>query len=157
MKALSAVMKDLDFSLFGGAKVPHGLSHPIVRYENGEFYFAVFAFGLSAEKVRTNQLGKPSKWALADLESGEIKFTFSCMEKDFSPASEDILYDMSTFAGDRPTQKDVEKVYEQFEAIRSTYVSNKDAVLPLIKEYMEALSKVVPTAYFKFYKDLSNI
>ena len=65
----------------------HSVSHPVLRYEDGKFWIAVFAFFYSKEEVKSGMIPRPEYYALADIETGEIIHIKKSINNEFSNAS----------------------------------------------------------------------
>lgn len=157
MRTLISIMEEIDQKVFSGTKISHGISHPVIRYEKGKYYLAVFAYLMRREYVENKTIERPCRWVLADLKSGEIENIISCDENDFSQAPKGMMYDMSVYAGNAPSENDVDNVYSMFESIRKKHIESDENIFPLAIGYLGALYKIVPKAYCRFYKELANI
>jgi len=156
MKDINIIMRAVDESLFSGAKVAHGLSHPVIRRQGGEYLLAVFAYFVTREDARNGTLARPAKWALVDLKTEEVVEVNNCDEKDFSSAKEG-SYNMTAYSDGKPTREKVKEVYKLLDDFRTSYVEAKKNVDSLAEAYLEELFKIVPDEYRTFYKDISNI
>ncbi len=157
MKDISIIMRAVDERLFSGAKVAHGLSHPVIRRQNGEYQLAVFSYLVSRDNARNGTLSRPTKWALVDLKTEEVVEANSCEEKDFSDAAKEGSYNMTVYSNGKPTKEQVKDVYKLLDEFRAAYAEAKENVDSLVKAYLNELFKIVPDEYIAFYKDISNI
>lgn len=79
-------------NILNGAKTPHSTSYPVIYFENEKYYLAVFVFFFSREDIEAGSVERPTMWAIADIETGEIVEERLTKDKDFSDASYDIKY-----------------------------------------------------------------
>lgn len=155
MKDLSAIMRAVDESLFAGAKVAHGLSHPVIRRQNGEYKLAVFAYYVTRDNARNGTLSRPSKWAVVDLKTEEIIEVNSCEEKDFTVADWGSSYNMTVYSKGKPTKEQVKEAYSLLDEFRASYAESADNADCLAEAYLKELFELVPDEYVVFYKDIS--
>ena len=76
-----SIMQETENVLFNGAKIPHGISHPVIRIENGKYYLAAFAYVYNKTNLEEHTLYRPSRWITMDLESGETVEINVCEQK----------------------------------------------------------------------------
>ncbi len=151
-------MKEFDFAMFSGAKVPHGLSFPIIRYQDGRYVLAVFAYYMKPDYLKNGKLPRPCKWLVADLVTGEVEAVYNCQEQDFSSEPIDGVYDMNTYlSNEKPAKEKVNQLYAMIDDIRQAYCAENKDEKEGVQEYLTNLLKVVPAEYGRFYEQLANI
>lgn len=155
MKELDSIMRAVDESFFAGAKVAHGLSHPVLRRQNGEYKLAVFAYYVTHDNVKNSTLSRPSKWAVIDLKTDEIVEVNSCKEKDFTVADWDSSYNMTVYSKGKPTKEQVKNAYALLDEFRAEYSNSSAKADCLADAYLKELFELVPDEYVMFYKDIS--
>ena len=73
-------------NILNGAKTPHSASYPVIYFENEKYYLAVFVFFYSREDIEAGAVERPTMWAIANLETGEIIEERLTKDNDFSDA-----------------------------------------------------------------------
>lgn len=155
MKELGSIMRAVDESLFAGAKVAHGLSHPVLRCQNGEYKLAVFAYYVTRDNARNGTLSRPSKWAVVDLKTEEIVEVNSCKEKDFTVADWNSSYNMMVYSKGEPTKEQIKNAYILLDEFRAEYSNSSAKADCLAEAYLKELFGLIPDEYVRFYKDIS--
>lgn len=140
-----------------GKKLPHGVSNPVLRREDGTLYLAFFVYLYQKRHLDERRLPRPSGWLLADLASGEIVKRFSCAERDFSSQPQDALY--SVDYPDKPayTREQFAELYGKLDRARAACAGADGAGAQEYAAYFEAMLELVPPAYRVFYQDLSRL
>lgn len=158
MKSIMNCMREFDLAMFSGAKVPHGLSFPVIRYQDGRYVLAAFAFYMKPENIKNAKLSRPCKWLVADLITGEIETVYNCQEQDFSSEPIDGLYDMNTYLyNEKPTKEKVNQLYALIDDIRQECCPEEKNIDDSARKYLTNLLNVVPVEYGLFYEQLANI
>ena len=157
MKDILSIMQETENVLFNGAKIPHGISHPVIRIENGKYYLAAFAYVYNKTNLEEHTLYRPSRWITMDLESGETVEINVCEQKDFSTAPFDKLYDLSDFEEVKVESEKIKELYAVLDDIRKAYIEEGANVLPDVIKYLGEICLITPKEYRRFYKELVNI
>jgi hypothetical protein len=157
MLDIESVFAKLTMAALDGAKLPHGISNPILRMEEGRLFIASFIYIYNRDNYQTNQMPRPSYWLLADIETGDVVKEYSCRENDFSTAGFDVLYDLNDLAVIRPSREDFVEIYELFDSIRSEYIRHGTYNAEQYKRYLDRILEVTPNSYRRFYQELSNL
>ena len=71
-KDIRTIIRELGRVILDGAKVPHILSNPVMRKENGKWYIAFFVTFYNKWNWDKLKMPRPSYWALVDVETGEL-------------------------------------------------------------------------------------
>ena len=78
--------KRMQAEVFGGEKVPHGMSLPVIRRSGDEYRLASFVFFFTASDVRKGRIGRPTMWVEADIRTGHVVAEHQSRESEFSDA-----------------------------------------------------------------------
>lgn len=156
MESISNIVRNIRGKVLGGAKVPHGISNPVLRNVNGTIYISFFVYLYSKENLLQNKYGRPSSWVIADIESGEIIKEFDCRNNDFSSEAFGTLYDFNDSEHIIPTKETIIENYELFDTIRRDIKDNNDYISSY-KKYFDSIISMTPVEYRCFYKELNGI
>ncbi len=140
--------------VFGGKKIPYGVSNPVLRWEDGKLYLAFFAYAYTAQQLKSGALGRPTRWLLADPVTGQPVRIISCAEQDFSTAGKDERF--STENPNKPENKDhLKQTYTILDQVRRRYMQEGTVDKARYAEYVDQLLLAVPPSYHRFYRELS--
>jgi hypothetical protein len=154
----SDVFNGLQKNIMGGAKTPHGMSLPILRRTEEGYALAVFVFFFNAEEVGSGVLRRPAKWALADLETGEMIAEYNCSEHDFSSAPFEKLYNVSPMSITRPPISDYcEKEFGLLDKVRSELIETGKLNTADYDLYLNMITQKIPEEYQRFFFELGNM
>jgi hypothetical protein len=151
------ILANLKLKALGGAKIPHGVSNPVLRKIGEKVVIAVFIYTYKKENLDTRMMPRPSYWMIADIESGELIEHFNCSQNDFSSLSFDKLYSSKSSKNKTITNEYFNEAYNLFDNLRIYYKENKTVDVLMYNKYMEMIFSVVPDEYVVFYQELSNI
>ncbi len=147
----------MNASALGGAKIPHYVSNPVIRLEDGKAFIAAFVYTYNRENLQSNKMPRPIHWIIADIETGEIINEYDCRQKDFSSAGFDALYDLNNPpAVKKPTRDDFTGIYEEIDSLRRKWISggfDPDDC----KKYLDMILEITPGSYQRFYRELANL
>ena len=130
----------------------YAISLPVLHKKNDIFYIACFATIINPINF-DDTLPRPEFWILADLSDATVKDFIDCRQQDFSPATHNRNYNIST---DFPAPLfHFDEIYKLFDLIRSDLIENGILNRRLYKLYLKKLTKYVPLPYRKFFRDLS--
>lgn len=141
--------------IMGGAKTPHGTSHPVLYSENNKIYLAVFVFFYSREDIEVGAVERPTMWALADVETGEIIEERHTKEIDFSDASYEAKYNVVSDAQYDTTKKYYDEAFAILDSVREKIISTGKLDKLKYKYYLDKILANIPKDYQRFYTDLS--
>ena len=149
-------MNNIDQKIFGGAKIPHRISDPVFRYYDGKYYVAAFGYAVTRSDMTENVYQRPSSWALADIETGEVRYAWLCSKKDFSAAENNVKYSMNDSSLSAPSEEEILAILEKFEQCRKLYVLGSSEFVLLAKQYNESIIAITPKDFKQFYQDLAK-
>lgn len=140
--------------IFGGEKIPHGMSLPVIRRSRDEYRLAAFVFFFTASDVRKGRIGRPTMWIEADIRTGHVVAEHQTRESEFSDAGYKEMLDIrGQGISDRRHQL---SLLEMLDPLRRTAAEGRiDS-----EEYGKYLQKAqaeMPTSYRRFYADLSDV
>lgn len=142
-------------NVLSGAKTPHSTSYPVILKENGKFYLAVFTFFYSREDIDAGMVERPTMWAIADIETGEIIKEYDTMEKDFSNAPYDVKYNIRSNEYYDTSKEYYEKTFAILDSVRSKFINEHKFYEAEYRAYLNRILANIPKDYQRFYTDLS--
>ena len=145
----------LQKKVLSGKKVPHSTSYPVIYSEKGKFYLAVFVFFYSREDIEAGAVERPTMWAIADIETGEIIEERLTKDKDFSDASYDIKYSVRADAQYDTSKKYYDEAFAILDSCRSKIINTGKFYPGEYKFYLDKIIANIPKEYQRFYQDLS--
>ena len=157
MKDILSIMQQADKAVFGGSKIPHGLSHPVIRVEDGKYVLSAFAYVFNKDNLDNNTLYRPTRWITMDIESGEVISVKLCETEDFSSAPKEKLFSLKDKEEVAVSQEKVKELYGKLEDIRTAYVQDGANILPDVIKYLGEICLITPKEYRRFYKELVNV
>lgn len=155
MVKMDIINKQIQNNILGGAKTPHSTSYPVIHREKGEFYLAVFTFFYSREDIEAGMVERPTMWAIADIETGEIIEERLTKDKDFSDASYDIKYSVRADAQYDTSKKYYDEAFAILDSCRSKIINTGKFYPGEYKFYLDRIIANIPKEYQRFYQDLS--
>jgi|GEM_PF-1262965 len=141
--------------VLNGIKTPHSTSQPVIYYENGKYYLAVFVFFYTREDIEAGAVERPTVWAIADIETGEIIEERQTKDMDFSDASYDIKYNVRSDAQYDTSKKYYDEAYAILDSVREKIISTGKLYKLEYKYYLDKILANIPKDYQRFYTDLS--
>lgn len=145
----------LQKNILSGAKVPHSTSYPVIRQENGKYYLAVFVFFYTREDIEAGMADRPTMWALADLESGEILEERRTEENDFSDAGYDVKYCVRADAQYDTSKQYYKEAFAILDSVRAKLIDTGKFYNLEYQYYLKRILANIPKEYQRFYTDLS--
>ena len=142
-------------NVLNGAKTSHSTSYPVILKECGKFYLAVFTFFYSREDIEAGMVERPTMWAIADIETGEIIEERLTKDKDFSDASYDIKYCVRADGQYDTSKKYYDEAFAILDSCRSKIISTGKFYPGEYKFYLDKIVANIPKEYQRFYQDLS--
>lgn len=138
-----------------GAKIPHRVSMPVLRNQDGGYCLAAFIFTFTREELESGRIHRPTYWMTADIQTGEDIKEYSCKERDFSDEPFDSLYFVKEQSQVPLTKEYYAETYALLDQVRKALIAGH----PLPKEqyaaYLDRVLETIPTAYRLFYAQLS--
>ena len=142
-------------NILNGAKTPHSTSYPVLYSENEKFYLAVFVFFFSREDIEAGAVERPTMWAIADIETGEIIEERLTKNKEFSDASYDKKYSVRADAQYDTSKKYYDEAFAILDSCRSKIITTGKFYPEEYKYYLDKIVANIPKEYQRFYQDLS--
>lgn len=140
--------------LFGGGKIPHGISLPVIRKSGDAYRLAAFVFFFTASDVRKGRIGRPTMWVEADIRTGRIIAEHQTRENEFSNAGYKEMLDIrGQGISDRKHQL---RLLEMLDPIRRE-ASEGRIQNEAYASYLKQAEAEMPEPYRRFYGDLSDI
>ncbi len=152
-----SVVSKLKGGALGGAKIPHGLSNPVLRVMEGNLYIAVFVYIYNRENLQLNRMPRPIHWIIADISTGDIIKEFDCRINDFSRAAYENLYDLNDQSLKKPTRDDFAEIYSLLDSVRMEYLESGKCDYETYGQYLDRILEITPRSYRQFYQELSNL
>lgn len=140
--------------VFGGGKVPHGMSLPVIRRSGDEYRLASFVFFFTASDVRKGRIGRPTMWVEADIRTGHVVAEHQTRESEFSDAGYKEMLDIrGQGISDRRHQL---SLLEMLDPLRKT-AAEGSIDEKTYGEYLKKAQAEMPASYRRFYVDLSDV
>jgi len=157
MDNIKTIMSQLNRQFLKGAKIPHGMSNPVLCKYEGQYVIATFFYTYKREHLDSNQMPRPTFWMVAELESGKLIKEISCEETDFSTQPYDVLYSMEKPDSERPKPEYFDDLFKLFDEVREQLLVNGIFDTDKYNEYKKMMLALVPVAYHVFYHQLSEV
>ena len=151
-----AIVSKLNAKALGGAKIPHGISNPVLRMTADSLYIAVFVYTYKRENLQQNKMPRPIHWMIADIITGDPVNEFDCRQNDFSNAEFGELYDLNDLSVKKPSREDIAEIYSLLDSVRTEFINTGKLNAENYRRYLDRILEITPTAYRKFYQELSN-
>ena len=149
------IYREIKKNVLNGAKVPHGISQPVIYYEDGKYYIAVFLFYYTKEDINSGMISRPSFWAIMNIDTGEIVERRWTNQSDFSDASYDIKYNVRSDDNYDTSRKYYERAFTILDAVREKIIEDGTLLKEEYQSYLNMVLKNIPREYQRFYRDLS--
>lgn len=144
----------MQMELFGGAKIPHGMSLPVIRRCGDEYRLASFVFFFTASDVRKGKIGRPTMWVEADIRTGHVVAEHQSRESEFSDAGYKEMLDIrGQGITDRRHQL---SLLEMLDPLRKS-AAEGSVDEKAYGEYLKKAQAEMPASYRRFYADLSDV
>jgi len=145
----------IETGVLNGAKTPHSTSYPVIHKENDKYYLAVFVFFYSREDIEAGTVERPTMWAIADIETGEIIEERQTNDKDFSNAPYDVKYNIRSDAQYDTSKKYYDEAFAILDSSRRKIIETGKFYPGEYKYYLDKIVANIPEEYKRFYYDLS--
>jgi hypothetical protein len=155
MTISSKIFVKIQQNILGGAKVPHSTSQPVIYEENGKYYLAVFVFFFNRGDIEAGAVDRPTVWAIADLETGEIIKEYETKEKDFSDAPYDKKYNVRSDKKYDTSKEYYDKAFDILDSVRKKLIKEHHLYKTEYQYYLDMILANIPEEYQRFYTDLS--
>ncbi len=155
MKDSKTANLNLQRTILNGAKIPHSISQPVLRQEDGKWYLASFVFFYNREDIQTGMVNRPTVWALADLETGQLIREMQTKKQEFSEASYDEKYSVRADAKYDTSREYYDAAFAVLDTVREELLKTGNLNEEAYRNYMEKILANIPKAYQRFYRELS--
>lgn len=157
MLTTEEIDRNIKTKILDGRKTPHSVSQPVLhKGDDGRFYLAVFVFFYGREDIQKGMISRPTLWALANIDDGEIVHKYETSEKDFSDASYDAKYDVHAHGRKYDTsRKYYSDAFAILDSVREGMLSEHKLHMAEYREYLDRILANIPDDYKRFYTDLS--
>ena len=142
-------------SVLNGIKVPHSTSQPVLYCDDGKYYLASFVFFYSKDDIESGAIDRPTVWAIADIETGEIIEEYETKEKDFSDAAYDVKYNVRADGEYDTSREYYDKAFKILDSVRSKIIKDGKFYKEEYQHYLNMILANIPKDYQRFYRDLS--
>lgn len=145
----------LQKQILNGVKTPHSTSYPVIYFENDKYYLAVFVFFYSQKDIEAGTVERPTMWAIADIETGELIEERLTKDKDFSDASYEMKYSVLVDVQYDISKKYYDEAFAILDSCRNKIISSGKFYPREYKFYLDKIVANIPKEYQRFYQDLS--
>lgn len=142
-------------NILDGTKIPHSTSYPVLFKEGSKYYLSVFVFFFSREDIEAGAVDRPTLWAIADIETGEIIEERDSKKIDFSDASYDMKYNVRVDGQYDTSKKYYDEAFVILDSVRSKLISTGKLYRAEYQYYLDKIIANIPKEYQRFYRDLS--
>lgn len=153
MEVFRAVSRDA----LEGKKLPHGVSHPVLRREDGTLYLAFFVYLYQKKHLDANEMPRPALWLLADLTTGQIVRRHTCVRRDFSQQPRDLVCSMDYPERPADSAGRCAALYERLDGLRMACARGGEPDRDAYGVYLDGILELTPPAYRVFYRELSAL
>lgn len=143
-------------TILDGVKTPHRVSHPVLRKTETGYALAVFLFFFTKDNIQNGQVGRPSLWALADIETGGIISRHECKENDYSFAQFDEVYNIRADGKYDTSPQYYAKAFELLDSVRTGIIESGAFDKVSYEEYLKMILNNIPKDYQRFFLELSK-
>lgn len=155
MELAKNITINLSKHILNGIKIPHSTSQPVIYQESGKYYLAVFVFFYTREDIEVGAVDRPTLWAIADIETGEIIEERDSKKIDFSDASYDVKYNVRADGQYDTSKKYYDEAFVILDSVRSKLISTGKLYRAEYQYYLDKIIANIPKEYQRFYRDLS--
>lgn len=144
-------------SYFSNWQLNYGLSMPVIREHNSNYFIAYYVIRTSPDVIQTGLSCRPEFWILFNPQNGSCEL-IDCNEQDFLDGYYDYekLYELAA-ANFVPPDEDIEMRYNNlFNALLEEPLTNEVVKSPYYKEYMNYIKSHVGSEFAQFYDCLSS-
>ena len=154
MEKSSIISKNIKENYLKGMKA-HSVSYPVIRYEDGKLYLAVYAFYYDKQDITVDKkIVRPKNYALLNIDTGIIEETYDCRRHDFTTGDFNKKYDISDTIS-KPSEKELEEAFAHLDKARELIKDSNPVFQKEYDEYMKVVMAQTPKEYQRFYRDLS--
>ena len=150
------VYRNMSRDALDGKKLPHGISNPVLRREDGILRLAFFVHVFSRKDMESGRLPRPSRWILADLETGAPVAKRNCAETDFCSGPIPGSLSVGGLEPRSSAQETLQRLYGQLDGIRKDYLATEVLDEAAYADYFEKMLLLVPPDWRQCYRQLSR-
>lgn len=155
MKKISELNAFAASKALGGAKLPHGLSNPVLRELDGNICVCYFVYTYNRQARETGLYPRPSEWIALSIEEGDLVGRFRCSENDFSTAPYDKTYSVKDASVSAQSKDHYAAMCQLIEEARSSVIATGCLDRKTYEDYLNKLFVITPKDFRVFYTDLS--
>lgn len=141
--------------VIGGVKIPHKVSLPVIYKKNKKYYLAVFVFFYNKKDIDAYAANRPSLWALADINTGEVIHQYETSSVEFSDAPYDQKYSMAKSGKNNNAFELQLELFTLLDKIIESINNTGAPDMTLYNIYLNMVIDFTPVGYQRFCSDLS--
>lgn len=141
----------------GGAKIPHGISNPVIREHRGAYTICYFVYTLTHDQMKSKQYPRPSEWLAVDIKEGDLIARISCADEDFSQEPAGKVYSIDRTGCVEPTETYYKVLDTLFDTARASIVFSGEPDMRSYEAYFDKMLAITPKAYRVFYRELTSL
>ena len=163
-RTVSQINKRVKKELLSKIKEPHLISYPVIYLDGYEYYLAVF-ITLYKEEIKEGYLGRPTKWAFFDIDSGALNKEISnkigelevldTNEEEFSSSLYNIQYNIKSVEEYNGSEEYYEEAFKILDRCKESIMNEAKIDLAEYRKYLGKILRNVPENYRRFYLELS--
>ena len=154
-KPSSEINQIIQKNILHEVKVPHSTSQPVIRKQDGKYYLAAFVFFFTQKDIEAGAVDRPTMWALADIETGEIVSEYETKDNEFSDAPYDVKYNVRSDGQYDTSREYYDKAFAILDSVRDKLIKTGKLYSLEYKAYLDRIIANIPKGYKRFYRDLS--
>ena len=151
----NVVNKNISQKVLEGRKIPHSISQPVIYMEQEKYYLAVFVFFYTREDIEAGAVDRPTMWAIADIETGEIIEERDSRKIDFSDAGYEEKYNVRADRQYNTSKTYYDEAFAILDSVRSKLITTGKLYRAEYQFYFDKIIANIPKEYQRFYRDLS--
>ena len=150
------IYNKISMQILDGGKIPHSTSQPLLYKVADRYCLAVFVFFYTFKDIESGQIDRPTMWAVADLQTGEIIERYQCKDKDFSDASYDKKYNIKSDKQYDTSKEYYEKAFSILDEVRAEIIETGKLNREKYQQYLDKIIANIPEEYQRFYLDFDK-
>ena len=164
-RTVSQINKRVKKELLSKIKEPHLISYPVIYLDGYEYYLAVFITLYKEEEIKEGYLGRPTKWAFFDIDSGALNKEISnkigelevldTNEEEFSSSLYNIQYNIKSVEEYNGSEEYYEEAFKILDRCKESIMNEAKIDLAEYRKYLGKILRNVPENYRRFYLELS--
>ena len=164
-RTASQINKRVKKELLSKIKEPHLISYPVIYLDGYEYYLAVFITLHKESEIKEGYLGRPTKWAFFDIDSGALNKEISnkigelevldTNEEEFSSSLYNIQYNIKSVEEYNGSEEYYEEAFKILDRCKESIMNEAKIDLAEYRKYLGKILRNVPENYRRFYLELS--